>query len=169
MKQEQNSFSRLWTYLRAYRLEVCLSIFLKILSVVMSVVEPFVLGLAITELTKNLMDMAKGLAGAGLNTSYIAIIMTLYLFRGVLYELGSYYSNYFMTNAVQKTVQDMRNDLSHKINHIPVSFFDRISSEICSDVLLAMSKLSRMPCNSPSYKSLMLSLPCSLSSAWSCT
>ena len=30
----------------------------------MSVVEPFVLGLAITELTKNLMDMAKGLAGA---------------------------------------------------------------------------------------------------------
>ena len=76
MKQEQNSFSRLWTYLRAYRLEVCLSIFLKILSVVMSVVEPFVLGLAITELTKNLMDMAKGLAGAGLNTSYIAIIMT---------------------------------------------------------------------------------------------
>ena len=125
MKQEQNSFSRLWTYLRAYRLEVCLSIFLKILSVVMSVVEPFVLGLAITELTKNLMDMAKGLAGAGLNTSYIAIIMTLYLFRGVLYELGSYYSNYFMTNAVQKTVQDMRNDLSHKINHIPVSYFDR--------------------------------------------
>ena len=125
MKQEQNSFSRLWTYLRAYRLEVCLSIFLKILSVIMSVVEPFVLGLAITELTKNLMDMAKGLAGAGLNTSYIAIIMTLYLFRGVLYELGSYYSNYFMTNAVQKTVQDMRNDLSHKINHIPVSYFDR--------------------------------------------
>ena len=125
MKQEQNSFSRLWTYLRAYRLEVCLSIFLKILSVVMSVVEPFVLGLAITELTKNLMDIAKGLAGAGLNTSYIAIIMTLYLFRGVLYELGSYYSNYFMTNAVQKTVQDMRNDLSHKINHIPVSYFDR--------------------------------------------
>ena len=59
MKQEQNSFSRLWTYLRAYRLEVCLSIFLKILSVVMSVIEPFVLGLAITELTKNLMDMAK--------------------------------------------------------------------------------------------------------------
>jgi len=30
-----------------------------------------------------------------------------------------------MTNAVQKTVQDMRNDLSHKINHIPVSYFDR--------------------------------------------
>ena len=164
MKQEQNSFSRLWTYLRAYRLEVCLSIFLKILSVIMSVVEPFVLGLAITELTKNLMDMAKGLAGAGLNTSYIAIIMTLYLFRGVLYELGSYYSNYFMTNAVQKTVQEM----ICLIKSITFRFLilTGISSEIYWDVLLAMSKPSRMPCNSPSYKSLMLSLPCFLSSAW---
>ena len=44
MKQEQNSFSRLWTYLRAYRLEVCLSIFLKILSVVMSVVRTLCFG-----------------------------------------------------------------------------------------------------------------------------
>jgi len=30
-----------------------------------------------------------------------------------------------MTNAVQKTIQDMRNDLSHKINRLPVSYFDR--------------------------------------------
>ena len=125
MKIEQSSFRRLWTYLRAYRFEVCLSIFLKIVSVIMSVVEPFVLGLAITELTQNLLEMAKGVPGAGLNASYIAIIMTLYLIRGVFYELGSYYSNYFMTNAVQKTIQDMRNDLSHKINRIPVSYFDR--------------------------------------------
>ena len=169
MKQEQNSFSRLWTYLRAYRLEVCLSIFLKILSVVMSVVEPFVLGLAITELTKNLMDMAKGLPGAGLNTSYIAIIMTLYLFRGVLYELGSYYSNYFMTNAVQKPFRTCEMICPIKSITFPFLFLTGISSEICSDVLLAMSKLSRMPCNSPFYKSSTLSLPCSLSSAWSCT
>ena len=125
MKQEQNSFSRLWTYLKAYRFEVCLSIFLKIISVIMSVVEPFVLGLAITELTQNLLEMANGVPGASLNATYIAIIMTLYLIRGVFYELGSYYSNYFMTNAVQKTIQDMRNDLSHKINRIPVSYFDR--------------------------------------------
>lgn len=79
MKKEQSSFRRLWIYLRAYRIEVCLSIFLKIVSVIMSVVEPFVLGLAITELTQNLLEMAKGVSGAGLNASYIAIIMTLYL------------------------------------------------------------------------------------------
>jgi len=83
------------------------------------------LGLAITELTSNLLDMANGVAGAGINTSYIAVILVFYLLRGLFYELGSYYSNYFMTNAVQSMIQDLRNEMSEKINRIPVSYFDK--------------------------------------------
>ena len=30
-----------------------------------------------------------------------------------------------MTNAVQSMIEDMRNDLSEKINRIPVSYFDQ--------------------------------------------
>ena len=121
----QSSLARLWSYLKAYRFSVFFAVFLKILSVIMSVLEPFVLGLAITELTKNLLDMANGLAGAGINTGYIGIVLIIYLFRGLLYELGSYYSNYFMTNAVQFMTQDLRNEMTEKINRIPVSFFDK--------------------------------------------
>ena len=91
----------------------------------MSVIEPFILGLAITELTSNLLAMANGVAGAGINTSYIAVILVIYLLRGLFYELGSYYSNYFMTNAVQSMIQDLRNEMSEKINRIPVSYFDK--------------------------------------------
>lgn len=121
----QSSLARLWSYLKAYRFSVFFAVFLKILSVVMSVLEPFVLGLAITELTKNLLDMANGLAGASINTGYIGTVLIIYLFRGLLYELGSYYSNYFMTNAVQSMTQDLRNEMTEKINRIPVSFFDK--------------------------------------------
>lgn len=121
----QSSLARLWSYLKAYRFSVFFAVFLKILSVVMSVLEPFVLGLAITELTKNLLDMANGLAGARINTDYIGTVLIIYLFRGLLYELGSYYSNYFMTNAVQSMTQDLRNEMTEKINRIPVSFFDK--------------------------------------------
>ena len=46
----QSSLARLWSYLKAYRFSVFFAVFLKVLSVVMSVLEPFVLGLAITEL-----------------------------------------------------------------------------------------------------------------------
>ncbi len=121
----QSSLARLWSYLKAYRFSVFFAVFLKVLSVVMSVLEPFVLGLAITELTKNILDIANGLAGAGINTGYIGTVLIIYLFRGLLYELGSYYSNYFMTNAVQSMTQDLRNEMTEKINRIPVSFFDK--------------------------------------------
>ena len=121
----QSSLARLWSYLKAYRFSVFFAVFLKVLSVVMSVLEPFVLGLAITELTKNILDMTNGLAGAGINTGYIGTVLIIYLFRGLLYELGSYYSNYFMTNAVQSMTQDLRNEMTEKINRIPVSFFDK--------------------------------------------
>ncbi|MFY0998275.1 ABC transporter ATP-binding protein [Streptococcus sp. AD045-1] len=122
---KQHSFMRLWSYLKVYKLSVILAIFLKVVSIVMSVLEPFVLGLAITELTRNVLDIAKGVEGASINTTYVFWVMALYLLRGLFYEIGSYYSNYFMTNAVQNTVRDMRNELSSKINQIPVSYFDK--------------------------------------------
>ena len=120
-----STFARLWSYLKVYKFAVVLAIFLKILSVVMSVVEPFVLGLAITELTNNLLDIAKGVDGAQINVSYVGWVMVLYFVRAIFYEIGSYYSNYFMTNAVQAIIRDLRDELSHKINRIPVSYFDK--------------------------------------------
>ena len=121
---KRNVFLRLWDYLRQYKGALFLAVFLKIFSSVMSVLEPFVLGLAITELTSNLMDMAHGVAGTHLNISYIAIILVLYFVRGMGYGLSSYGSNFFITKAVQKTIHDLRRDLSEKINKIPVSYFD---------------------------------------------
>ena len=122
---KQHSFMRLWSYLKVYKLSVILAIFLKVVSIVMSVLEPFVLGLAITELTRNVLNIAKGVEGASINTTYVFGVMALYLLRGLFYEIGAYYSNYFMTNAVQNTVCDMRSELSSKINQIPVSYFDK--------------------------------------------
>lgn len=121
---KRNIFLRLWDYLQQYKGALFLAIFLKVFSSVMSVLEPFILGLAITELTANLLDMAHGVAGAHINISYIAMILALYFLRGLGYELGSYWSNYFMTDAVQKIIYDLRRDLSEKINKIPVSYFD---------------------------------------------
>lgn len=123
MKQ-RNAFLRLWDYLRHYKGALFFAIFLKVLSSVMSVLEPFVLGLAITELTANLIDMAKRIPGAHIDTTYIGVILVLYFLRGLLYELGSYGSSYFMTNAVQNSIRDLRHDLSEKINKVPVSYFD---------------------------------------------
>lgn len=120
-----SSFGRLWSYLQAYRFPLYLAIFLKIVSVIMSVLEPVVIGLAITELTKNTLAIIKGVEGTHINVSYVGLVLVVYLLRGLIYELAAYYSNYFMTNAVQATVQDMRNEMTNKINRTSVSYFDK--------------------------------------------
>ena len=91
----------------------------------MSVLEPVVIGLAITELTKNTLAIMKGVEGAHINVYYVGWVLVVYLLRGLIYELAAYYSNYFMTNAVQATVQDMRNEMTEKINRTSVSYFDK--------------------------------------------
>lgn len=121
----QSVFIRLWGYLRAYRGSLFLAIFLKILSAVMNVLEPFVLGFIITELTDNVMDMAKGVSGAGINYPFVFWMLVLYAFRALLYEIGAYGSNVYMTKAVQGSIGQLRSDMSEKINRIPVSYFDR--------------------------------------------
>ena len=121
---EKHVFKRIWTYLRKYKTSLISAVLLKVVSALMSSLEPFVLGLAITEISNNLIEMAKGVEGAGINKSYIAFILFLYFIRAVFFEIGSYGSNYFMTKAVQSGIKDLRQDLSHKINKIPVSYFD---------------------------------------------
>ena len=51
--KNRSVFIRVWDYLRHYQSSVFLAVFLKTISAVMNALEPFVLGLIITELTKN--------------------------------------------------------------------------------------------------------------------
>lgn len=123
--KSRHVFMRLWFYLKPYKMSILLAFFLKVLSVVMSVLEPFVLGLAITEIGNNLIAIAKGVEGASMNYSYIAAILALYFVRALFFEIGSFGANYFMTKAVQASIKDLRAALSQKINKIPISYFDK--------------------------------------------
>lgn len=120
-----NHFRRLWIYLKNYKFSFYSAIFLKLLSSFLSVLEPFILGLAITELTNNLLSMARKEPSASLNVNYILMILTLYLLRGMLNELCSFYANFLMTKTVQGSIKKLRNDLSQKLNRLPISYSDR--------------------------------------------
>lgn len=123
--KSRHVFMRLWFYLKPYKMSILLAFFLKVLSVVMSVLEPFVLGLAITEIGNNLIAITKGVEGASMNYSYIAAILALYFVRALFFEIGSFGANYFMTKVVQASIKDLRSALSQKINKIPISYFDK--------------------------------------------
>ncbi len=72
MKQQSKSLARLWSYLKAYRFSLFFAVFLKIVKRHYSVIRHCIGSLPSQESTRNITFMANGVAGAGINTGYIA-------------------------------------------------------------------------------------------------
>lgn len=130
---------RVWPYLKQYKGQFFIGLAMILLAVVTSALEPFVLGLAITEIGENVKDIMQGVPGAGMNYPYIFRIMFIYGIRALLNMIGRFFSTYFISGVVQKSMFDLRNDLSLKMNRLPVAYFDQhklgdILSRVTSDV-----------------------------------
>ena len=119
------SFARIWPFLRDYKARVFGALFLVVLQVLANVLEPFIFGLIITEITANVIEMIQGAPGAGLNYSYIYTLLIIYFIRGVIGQISTFGSTYLVTEAVQNMTFDLRSTISNKLNRLPVSYFDR--------------------------------------------
>lgn len=138
-KDRSQILQRLWHYMKPYKWQFFLSMLTTVLMMAASSVEPFIFGLAITKLSQNVIDIAKGVPGAGIDLIYIRNVMIIYFLRGTCYYVNNYLSQFFITNVVQNTIFDLRADLSDKLNRLPVSYFDSqetgdILSKITNDV-----------------------------------
>lgn len=95
-------------------------------------VNPFIIGKAITELTSNVTDIVKNVPGAGINFPYLVRIVGLFIVFSLISIIGQFIGLYLMSGVVQKSMYDLRNDISKKTNRIPVSYFD---SQQLGDIL----------------------------------
>lgn len=130
---------RVWPYIKKYKAQFFMGIAMILLVVITMGLEPFVLGFAITEIGENIVDIVQGVPGARMNYPYIIRIMALYGIRGLLNMVGRYFTTYFITGVVQKSMFDLRNDMSKKMNRLPLSYFDEnktgdILSRVTSDM-----------------------------------
>lgn len=118
------SFARIWPYIREYKARIFGALFLVVLQVLANVLEPFFFGLIITEITANVIEMINDVPGAGLNYSYIYLMLIIYFVRGIIGQVSTFGSTYLMTEAVQNMTFDLRTTISNKLNRLPVSYFD---------------------------------------------
>lgn len=133
MKQSLTSLKRLWSYLSHYRGMFSLAVLLTIGAVGVNAILPYVTGLPITEISTNLAH------GQQLNFSYILKMIGIILLITVLYSGMQYLAVYLMTRVVQRSMKDLRRDISQKINRLPVSYFDthqqgEVLSRVTNDV-----------------------------------
>ncbi|AEA00835.1 MULTISPECIES: ABC transporter ATP-binding protein [Aerococcus] len=139
MENNRQLMKSLWHFISPYRFKFSLSVICTIVLCLSNVLEPIVLGLAITEISKNILAIMNNVPGAGINYDYLLKIMALYFLRGIFYHGSFYLSQYWLTEVVQHSIYDLRNAISHKANRLPVSYFDKnqtgdILSRMTNDV-----------------------------------
>ncbi len=128
--------ANLWHYLKPYKGQFALAMLATVWMNIAGVLEPIVLGLAITELTSNVVDIINNVPGATINIQYVGYIAIIYFIRGCFYWSGQYLGQYCLTNVVQRAIYDLRNDVAKKANQMPVSYFD---SHPTGDILSRMT------------------------------
>ena len=108
-----------------YKLQVILPVAFTAIGSILGGLNPFIIGLGITELGKNVKAMNAGVPGAGVNTPYIMKIVLLLVIFNIIRQSLTYTSSFMMGGGVQNAFKDLRTRINDKINRLPVSYFDK--------------------------------------------
>ena len=118
MAKSLTSLKRLWTYIRQYKIGFFLAIMCEVTATVVNSLFPIVVGLPTTKIAKNLANKE------AIDFDYIVKILIVLMIMSVICNLGYFGSNALMSRVVQRSMRDLRQDISEKINRLPVSYFD---------------------------------------------
>ena len=136
-KDIKGTTKKLAKTLSQYKIAVIIVVIFAIGSTIFSIVGPKILGNATTEIYTGLMNK---ISGTGvINFEKIGKII---LFALGLYGVSALFNliqSYIMAGVAQKVTYKIRNDLTHKINKLPMKYFDKktngeVLSVITNDV-----------------------------------
>lgn len=118
-------------YLMDYKWKLVIVIIFAVASTIFTIVGPKILGNATTEIFNGLVGKLSG--GAGIDFGKIATILFTLLGLYTISTLFSAVQSFTMTNVSQKLTYRLRNDISQKINKLPMKYFDkRTNGEVLS-------------------------------------
>ena len=134
-KDFKGTLRRLLGYLWPHMAQLAIVFVMAILSTVFTIAGPKIMGRATTALFRGLILRLQGVPGASIDFAYIKhiliLLMGLYLFSAFF----SYVQQIIMSVIAQKTVFNMRRDISQKLSRLPLKFYDsRTHGEILSRV-----------------------------------
>ncbi|TSB45265.1 ABC transporter ATP-binding protein [Alkalicoccobacillus porphyridii] len=112
-KDWKGTLLRIWSYLSVYRFKMFLVVVMAVLSSSLSLLGPFLVGMAIDDyfITQSL---------EGLPSLLVVLAVTY-----VLLSLATWFQNYWMIGISQQTVQEIRTTLFLHIQRLPLAYFDK--------------------------------------------
>lgn len=123
---------------------VIISLLFAVTSTVFSILGPKILGEATTKLFEGIVKKVTNTGSIDFNSinKILLIVLIIYVTSSVF----GFFQAYLMANAATKTTYKLRNTITHKLNHLPVRYFEKrnvgdILSIITNDIETLASNL----------------------------
>lgn len=120
----KKTFFRLLGYLKPYTNKLLLVLFAAIISTVFMILGPKIMGNAVTELFEGAYGGLTGAPSGGIDFGTIGRILLLLGSLYVVSSLFNYVQQYMMAGVAQNTVFDLREDVNHKLEKLPLKYYD---------------------------------------------
>lgn len=134
-KDFKGTMKNLISYLKPFKYAMIAVVLIGIVSQVFAIMGPDILGKATTKLFEGIVAKTTGVPGAKIDFGYIGDIMLKLCALYFLSSLFMYFNMYVMSGVSQKISYRLRKQISEKINHLPLSYFDkRTHGEVLSRV-----------------------------------
>ena len=118
---------KLVKYFSKYKISLFFVIVFAILSTVFNIVGPKILGNAATLIYEGIMNKISD-SSNGIDFGAIAQILIFLIILYALSAIFSYIQGFLMTNIAMKTTYTLRKEISYKLNKLPLSYFDNVST-----------------------------------------
>lgn len=125
-KDFKGTMKKLMSYLGKYTYAIIAVFIFAIGSVAFSVIGPKVLGKATTEIFNGLIGKISG--GDGIDFDKIKTILLTLVALYIVSAILSFIQGFIMSGISQKLAYNLRDELSKKINRLPMSYFDKTTN-----------------------------------------
>ncbi len=120
----KKTFFRLLRYLKPYTNKLIIVLLAAIVSTVFMILGPKIMGDAVTELFEGAYGGLTGAPGGGIDFDAIGRILLLLGSLYLISSIFSYIQQYTMAGVAQNTVFDLREDVNHKLEKLPLKYYD---------------------------------------------
>ena len=122
-KDFKGTVKKLSGYLMEYKISLIIVVIFAIGSTIFAIIGPKILGNATTEIFNGLMSKIAGTGGIDFGKIGEIIILLIGLYG--LSAIFSFIQGFTMSNIAQKLTYKLRNELTEKINKLPMRYFDK--------------------------------------------
>ena len=130
-------------YVKPYRLKLGIALGMVVVSNITYTLNPLMEGKITTQLASDAAGILEGTPGAHVQFDILFRIMGVLLILYLIKTVSQIFTAFFLTDAIQQTMHDIRNALQKKIQRLPVKYFDdRAFGDILSTVTNDVDTLS---------------------------